>query len=847
MNQPQPSADLTVQSINGDGKAPKRRIATAQAGLTAYQQMREIARRQDLRFSAIDGIYAGFPPTPQEQMELMGMADFPNINTKQFQAKVDDYTDNWNTINAAGDNWFEVKLRHDDPMEAMRRSALVTTYFNDGIKQWEGGEDNFVKGRHYIVKSATRDKQMGLFGIGIAHFCDHIDFRWKVRPTRKVLVPEGTDLLLDNCPFLCIEDEMSVPDLWAMRDKPGWNGEAIKALLYLNTFRNNQQTGRAETYAEWTERIRENDTWQYSDFPLVKFVHLYVKEFSSTPNKADITHCIITDSIPQLSNQNSSTAEKDEFGRAKNKAFSWLYEKEKVATRWNQVLVVFSDNAGPECKWNGVKGFGDLIFDGCHFNNLFFNRTAASAIVSNMLLFKGGNEGDRQKMNQIKVTPFGALIDLQIEQFSMKADTQSAMNMFQLSTSIIDTNSRQVPVNQESSRGEAPTATQVNFDRADDAQFTDLQVKFYRSTGLDCLGGEMYRRMAQPASKYPESWPGGDVAKKFRECCEKAGIPEADLLKVDYVRANRNTGSGNMGLDVMKGDKLLTVATPGQGQLNAQKFIATALVGPDVAEAFVIEQTPPSNFEDVTINQENMCIQGGQTPQAFGSQPHEKHLMGGATQGHLPMLAEIEKLANDMLTAGLENNVDAADKLFRSLGAGIEHSEQHVKFMAEYRRNGKGKALFEEQVKDLNKVINDFSQFAQTFGEALQQAQQKANPQAGMDPEMVKAQAEIERKRMLTQADIENKNAKTAAAIEGSHIKAAVRTEQTMSAHETKLGQQVQQHLLDEQLKAASAQQDLAAQQANNTLEIGKHAVLSRIEVENAREMAAATPASTDK
>jgi hypothetical protein len=829
---PQPSSQLTVQTIDSKGTAPKRRIATPQAGLSAYMQMREIERRRDARFGAIAGIYAGFPPTPPEQMEQMGMADFPNINTKQFQSKVDSYADNWNAVNAAGSDWFEVKLRHDDPMEASRRSKIVTTHFNAAVQQWDGTD--FAVGRHYIVKSATRDKQMGLFGIGVAHFADHIDFRWRVRPTRKVLVPEGTNLLLDNCPFLAIEDEMSVPDMWAMRGKPGWNEEAITSLLYLNTFRAGE-TGRAETFAEWTQRVRENDMWQYSDFPVVKFVHLYVKEFGSTANEAQITHCILSESVPNLSNAPDA---KD----VKEKAMSWLYEKEKVATRWGQILCVFSDNAGPEEKWHGVKAFGDLIFDGCHFNNLFFNRTAASAIVSNMLLFKGGSEADRQKMNQIKVTPFGAMIDLDIEQMNLRADTDSALKMFQLSTSIVDTNSRQVPVNQETSRGEAPTATQVNFDRADDAQFTNLQVTFYRSTGLDCIGAEMYRRIAQPASKYPESWPGGDVAKQFRDRCEKDGIPPSELLDVKFVRANRNTGSGNMGLDVMRADQLLTIATPGEGQKNAQRFKACALVGPDMVSAFVVDDVPAPNFEDVTINQENMCIQGGQTPQAFGSQPHEKHLMGSATQGHLPMLGEIEQLANEMLEAGLENNVDAADKLFRSLTAGIEHSGQHVKFLSEYRRGGKGKALMEEQVKELNKVINDFTQFAQTFGEALEQAQQAANPQAGLTPEQMKAQAQIEIDREKAQADIEIKNAKAMAQLEASEAKNALRVEQALSSHETKLAFAAQQHELKLAAEAEKFRQEMLALAAKNTIEIGKQATLDRMEVERA----AAQPATTE-
>jgi len=446
-----------------------------------------------------------------------------------------------------------------------------------------------------------------------------------------------------------------------------------------------------------------------------------------------------------------------------------------------------------------------------------------------------------EKMSQIKVTPFGALIDLEIEQFQLRADTTNMVSMFQLGTSIMDTNSRQVPTNQETSRGEAPTATQVNFDRADDAQFTTLQVDFYRATGLDCLGGEQYRRLAQPASKYPESWPGGDVAKHFRECCEKAGIPEADLLKVESVQANRNVGSGNMGLDVMKGDKLLTIATPGEGQKNAQKFIASALVGPATAAAFVIDEVPPPNFEDVTINQENMCIQGGQTPQAFGSQPHEKHLVGGATQGHLPMLAEIEQLMNQMLEVGLEKNVEAADKLFRALSAGIDHAGQHVKFLSEYRRMGKGKALFEEQVKEFGKVLNTFMQFAKSFGQTLEEAQQTVNPQAGMDPKMIEAQAKIQRDDMLAAAKVERDNTVTAAKLEQSEVKAALKTEQSAAAHETKLAQAVQQQDLAMAAQGLKTQQELQAQQLKDTLEVGKTAVLSRIEVEKAKEKPAAS------
>ncbi len=215
--------------------------------------------------------------------------------------------------------------------------------------------------------------------------------------------------------------------------------------------------------------------------------------------------------------------------------------------------------------------------------------------------------------------------------------------------------------------------------------------------------------------------------------------------------------------------------------------------------------------------------------------------MGGATQGHLPMLGEVEQVANQMLEAGLENNVEAADKLLRSMSAGIEHSGQHVQFLSEYRRGGKGKALFEEQVKELNKVLNDFAQFAQSFGEALQQAQQAADPQAGMSPEMVETQAKIERDNMLAQAKVERDNMTTQAKLEQSEVKTALRAEQAMASHETKLALTAEQHQFDLEAKRLKTEQELLADQAHNTVEISKTAMLDQMEVEKAAEMAKVT------
>lgn len=826
---PEGESKLMVRTVASDGKAPKLRIATPAAAYSAYVTQREVDRKRQARFGAIAGIYAGFPPTSPAEMARLGMPDMPNMNTKQFQAKVDSYCSNWNAINAAGSEWFEVEAEHENPMEAMRRSKCITQKFNQAIKKWD--TTTFQSSNRYIIESATRDKQMALFDIGIAYFADGIDFRWRSLPTRKVIVPEGTRLTLDNCPALFIEDQMSVPDLYSMRKKDGWNEETILSLLYLRTNQTSRVTGVQETWGEFIERIRENDNWLYSDFPPLNFVHVYVKEFTDDINKGRISHGIFCPDItfPSASETTPApTSVKKDISEANSRASTgWMFHDDNVAERWSQVLIAFADNTGPEGTWHGAKGYGDMIFDSCHLGNIVFNRTTSGALISNCLIFETQNEGERQKAQQFKFTPFGLLNPgLVLNQVKMDIDVEAGFAAFNLNTNIMNQNSRNFPQNDTSSTGEQPTATQVNFDRADQAQFTTLQVSNYRATGLDCLGGEMYFRLAQPASKYPEAWPGGNVAKWFRDECKKYGIPAEDLLKVKFVRASRNVGSGNKGLDVMIADQLLTISTPGEGQKNAQLFKATALVGADMAPVFVQSEMPDATPEDWQINQENLCIQGGQTPQAFGYQDHMKHLGVGAPWGHITIVQEMQQLATQFMDQGIQPQmIPDCVQLHAKIDAGVQHSGQHVDFLAQYRRNGKNPALHEEEVKELRKLLNDFMQFNETFGESIASAQEKTQPQGEqMSPEMAETQAKIERENMLAQAKVERDNFTTQAKVERSNLQSLQKLDQSQTKHQQQLGQQAEKDTLSLNTEAARAQQELTKTALSNTLELEKQA-----------------------
>jgi len=790
-NSPADTTPLSVQTISAEGTPPKRRVATITAAWSAYKKAKDSNLKRDQRFSDIAGIYAGFPPTPPATQERNGMADMPNINTKQFQAKVDTYRNTWMAMAAQGDGYVEVLAEHDDPMEAERRGKVLTEEMNSAIRRWDNPD--FEQGNQYILETAARDTQMGLYGIGIAFFPDSIDFRFKMIPTRRVLLPDGTRLSMDNTSAMWIEDQMSVTDLYAKRKLPGWNENAILRNLYAHVelVSQNRYTG----YAEWVNQIRNNDAWLLSEFQPVRLIHMFTKEFDGT-----ITHSMFTDLFGNLG--------ADELAKRKD-ADSFIYDKLKVAKRWQQVLIPFADNAGPECDWHGVKGFGDLIFDGCHLNNLMFNRGAAGAVISNMLMFKGMSESDTQKLDQITMTHLGIMAPgLELEQVRFQADIEGALSIVGMGSQLLAENTRISPQNDKTTTGEQPTATQVTADRADRAQFSTLQIMVYRSVGLDVLFSEMYRRLAQPASKYPPAWGGGEVAKRFRDRCAKRGIPDGELMDVKCVRANRNIGSGDLALDLMKGKELMGIATPGKGQLNARKEIAAALKGVEMISAFVEEAEPQPGQDEVQIDNENNLIQLGQPPIAFGFQDQERHVAK-----HMELLSQAAQMIPQLMQQGIgPQNLEGAKKLSNLMAAGVAHVGQHVQLMASIPRTGTAPAMYEQVVAEITKQLHNLQQLGQSLEEDVQKADVQAQPQ--MTPEMMKAQQDMQIKQAQAEQDMALKEKAHQAKLGNLAVTTQARTQMKEMDHamtKQQQDEQKRQQLFHEEAQSA---QDLTLNEA---------------------------------
>jgi hypothetical protein len=796
------------ETISQNGEAPKSRFSTYAGLFSAYEEAKRENMVNDVRFTSIRGIYDRKPPEDPAYLRTQGMEDMPNFNLGEFTSKVDSYVSTWVDHNVGGYKFAEVKLKRikDVPPEVSDFfDEKVTDFFNEAITEWEDDSDS-RSASQYILESCIRDVQMGLFGIGLPIFRDDVDWRFTSIPTRKVFVPQGTKITLANCPVLFVDSETTVTALYKLvKNAPkdsGWNDTQVWKMLYERTAEQ-RQGGVVESFSEWENRSRNNDVFITSNFSPVLLVDCYVQEFTDAKKKDGISHFVIP--------RGTSPTE-------------ILFEKSRRYKSFRSFLIPFSDNSGPEGDYYGVKGFGDAIYDNCHFNNQFFNHMSRSALMANMPMWMTGSEADRDKVAQIKWTMNGIMNPgITLQQVNMKTDLSGMMGIFSASQRTVNANSRTFPTG-ETIGQEAKTATQSTFDRQDQSKLSSFQLKFYRMVCLDSLLYEMYRRLSR--TDYPSTVPGGRAASSFREKCKEAGIPPEAFSNPIEVKADRAGGTGNQALDLMVAKEVLAVASPGRGQFNARRGIVKALVGSDRVDEYVQGEDYPQEQQGC-VNLENSCLADGQTFEATPDQDHQVHLgeMTPEGKGHLGLLIQTFQVAQQMVEAkAVENALEDAKKLERSLEATLTHTAQHVEFLASF-----GVPAYQEAAKQIEKLLNDVGQFIETFRAQIGVAIQNQQPQGPQLP------AEEQAKLMKAQVDIQIKQAFADQQLAANQAK-----------QDQKLGHTAERSAFKNETDRLKFEQDSLQKQEAHNQEMGQQAIQALTEAERAAAETAKTRAEAN-
>lgn len=795
-------------TVTPSGTAPKTRFTTAAGVWQSYEQAFQESAKSDFRFADMRAMYDGMPMELGDvSQKQINAGDLPNVNLRKFKSKLKTYVGNFTQLDCGADTIANVtvKMKYcQSPTQKTLWDQQLTQFFSEAFPEWDADCNSMAQ---YVLESAVRNTQMAIYGIGLAYFRDEIDWRFVAVPTRSVRVPRGTKISLRNHAATFVDYTMTATELWEKRNVNGWDKDVVAGFLYDRLGEGNLPNGGRATFAEWQNTLANNELYYQRDFREIHLVHAYVQEFNDLREKDGVSHYVI-----------------GQF----NQDPRFLYESVREFDSIAHVLIPFTDDPSPEGDWHGVKGYGDDIFDLCHFENLYFNHMATMALLSSTPMFASATEDDRRRLSQIVWSRLGMMAPgLILQQTSLKVDLAGCESIFAAADRILNEVSRTYPqgdvVNQRTK-----TATQETFDRQDESQMTGLQLLAYRTLGLDRLFTEMYRRLS--ASNYPSGMPGGKAAKNFRDKCDAMKIPKECYQDPQSVRASRKGGSGNAQLDIQRAQLVLKYATPGEGQANAKKLIIAGAEGWDQVPAYY-QDVPKADSDDEAMTLENAHFAAGKLTTAQSYQDHAKHLgtPDPAGPGHLSILAASRAAAMQIQQQGVKNHLEDAQRLSQTIDAAVHHSAEHMQFLQQMLAVNDDPDL-KQMVKQLNEVVTVFTKFAgefdRTVAQAAQQQAQQA-PQMAVDDQIKMEKWQIEKQQMIERHQLEMQLHAQSQDLKMGQIAERAKAKEHFSEQEhlQKLGQQGEATLLQNHIQKTQASVDAAAQITQNLQSVHQNAV----------------------
>ena len=238
----------------------------------------------------------------------------------------------------------------------------------------------------------------------------------------------------------------------------------------------------------------------------------------------------------------------------------------------------------------------------------------------------------------------------------------------------------------------------------------------------------------------------------------------------------------------------------------------------------------PSDLQGY-VDLENSQLADGQSFPARPQQDHNIHLgvVSPEGSGHFGVLISAYQVASGMAKAGgIEQNLEDAKKLDRTLEATLTHIAEHVQFLGQFNIK-----QYQESAKEMGKTLNDVGQFLQTFrqqiGAAMQSEQQNAQPQ--MTPEMVRAMIETQTRMQWKDQEHQQMLA------------------QKQESHQLKMGQTAEKTSVKSEIQLTEAQQKAAQKQAEFNQDMGIKATEAMVgmEAERAKTRAQANAESVSE
>lgn len=716
--------ELGLAKPNKKGEAPRQRLSEPKKLREIHVLFQEDDRVNAHNRARAQALLDGAPPYDEE--DIADAPDTTNLNFGGAEEQLERAKTPYDRILNSGENLLHAPTHYGPEDERANWESIMDEEISETIRnceEWPCESDMLV---HKHVWEA----------LGIAHWTDDTDWRFKTSGQGKFLFPRSAAIIESRQDIVTCKGEMTITDLWrkAVKDEldpsSKWNRKIAIAAIQ-------KATNAQPPYQDWetlAQEVKNNDLHVGTKLPMIRVIHGFVKEFSGK-----VSHYILPE-----------TPGDDEK--------EFLYCSRDVYDSMTQAFILFPYGKGTNGTIHGLRGLGYKIYPHEQQLNRSRGRLIDKGMQASSLMVQAADETD---MSNLGLQYFGDMAVLPpgvtFPNLAMPDLTRSVIPAIEMMESL--RNNRTAGYSSENvfDGDQRKTKAEVNAHLEQSATLSDSAINFFCGP-LDRLFQQMVRRMT--AKGYHPSLPGGEEIRELLLRLTKRGVPLEAFRRIDWkrVKAVRVIGAGSSAAKTL-GLQRMTELRPRMddvGQNALDRELAIDAVGVTGANRFFPRDGKFRTTAEtqIAILQNFHLMQGGEIP-VLSSDGHMAH----AREHIKPMVEDYP-----LVEKGEMEESEFAQKYIQL----FPHTTEHLQLVEGDLSVSEEAAAMRQMLQRIEEFINNgIKQLEAQSKEAAvsPQEQQPEGPSLEEAQAFGKAQAEVEALRMKTQANIESKQMETEAKV----------------------------------------------------------------------------------
>jgi hypothetical protein len=742
-------AQLPLETINEEGKAPETRIADAASAREIFQKLIMADELRNSTRAKLRGLVDGNPPYNPAELRRNNQAFRTNVNFRESEAFLTLAMSAFYDVFAEVPTYANVRTAYGNDMDKREEWSKIITEEFDRLQKLDKDFD-------YIMQLSQRE--MVLIGNGPLIFEDGSNWRCKAIMATDLLVPDGTKSNVSDWKVACVRTRMGVDDLF---EKIQDEQAATAAGWDVNYVRQRIRAAMPEPYRsgvqyDWEffqRQLRSNDITFSARSEVVLMSHIFYKEFDG-----QISHAIIDERDSE----------------------SFMYRKLRRFKRWEQIIHPMYYDRG-DGEHHGVKGLGIKMLQAMELKNRLRCSMVDSAFARTQILFRPLNPNALSKTSVVQQGPYAILPpDYEVIQQNIAGVLDAPMAVNADLENVLQGNLSQYRQSLAKS-GNPRTATEMEIISAQQSAIGKTQLSRYYNQ-LDSFFEERYNRASNP-NLNPITKSDKDAIEFQRRCAER-GVPVQAMLDIDFVEATRTVGQGSQFAKKQLLGELLGLlgSLPEGGKVSLLRDYIAAQVGQQMVDRYLPTQIQSSRVQDQTALAvlEHSSLRQGNMAIVTDTQNQIVHI-----DTHLAAANEA--------AASIQQGGNPQEIMLFLQGIG-QHVQDHLTRLSTDPTRRPQVEAYAQQLQMLVQTVQQLGEMLQEQQQAMAQQQQAQAIQQGVDPKTAvmnaEVQAKIARQNAETMANIQRQNEKAMADLARRNAKTTADIQRANATAESNLARQ---------------------------------------------------------